>query len=187
MGIILFLIVLVIGIAIYFAVKQSAGSVQKAEQSDWLPPPPPLNDWKPRATSTDAYSISYDGNAEVGQPYPFDIVGEASYQGNIATFVIKRGDSGVFTELKAVIEHEPTNQYDANACKVTVENLTVGYLASNHAKSWLNMLSKQDIPLNAKIHVSAVIVGGGKGFENYGVRLDMPTRVASVAKYLGKI
>ena len=36
------------------------------------------------------YVIEYDGRAETGQQYPFDIVGEASYQKNIAKFAVLR-------------------------------------------------------------------------------------------------
>lgn len=141
----------------------------------------------PELPSRISYYIDYDGRAETGQQYPFNIVGEASYQGNIENFVIDRGNRSVFTEVEAVIQHEPTNIYDSNACRVMIQGLTVGYFAKNHAKSWLSLLERQNIPLMSNVKVRAVIVGGGAELGHYGVRLDMPERIASVAKYLNKI
>lgn len=181
------LVIAVIVIAIYFTSKKTPPVARESRQTGWLPSPPPLNDWPPKSSANHEYVVSFDGRTETGQQYPFNIVGEASYQANIIKFAVNRGERGAFTELNAVIQHEPNNAYDSNACKVTIENLTVGYLAKNHAKSWLTMLQKQNVPLSAKVYVRATIVGGGKGFESYGVRLDMPERIASVAKYLNKL
>lgn len=175
----------VVGIIIYILYINNKPKLP--EQSGWLPPVSRLNENSAPRQSDINYRIVYDGRAEGGEQYPFNIVGEAAYQNNIARFALQRGERGVFTELDAIIQHEPANNYDSNACKVTINNFLVGYLAKNHAKSWLNMLQKNNILSSAKIHVSAVIVGGGKGFENYGVRLDVPERIANVATYLQKI
>lgn len=171
----------------YYEFTQKQGSKRKnntPQGSDRSSPspqqiPPPLQ--------VDEYYIDYDGRAETGQQYPFDIVGEASYQENIARFVISRGDRSVFSEVEAVIQHEPTNNFDSNACKVTIQGLTVGYLAKNHAKSWLALLDRQSIPVMSKIKVKAVIVGGGDELHHYGIRLDIPERIANAGKYLIKV
>lgn len=134
-----------------------------------------------------SYYIEYDGRMETGQQYPFNIVGEASYQHNINKFVVNRGDRSVFTEIEAVIQHEPTNTYDPNACKVMIQGLTVGYFAKNHAKSWLGLLERQQIPVMSLVQVKAVIVGGGSEQKHYGIRLEMPERIANVSKYLSRI
>ena len=49
-----------------------------------------------RELSIRKYEINYDGRAEIGQQYPFDIVGEASYQKNIKKFAKFKVDSKSF-------------------------------------------------------------------------------------------
>lgn len=129
------------------------------------------------------YIIEYDGRAETGRQYPFDIVGEASYQKNIAKFAEYRGDRDCFTEVEATINREPNNKFDKNACRVDIQGLTVGYFAKNNAESWIKLLNKLEIPENSLITVDAVIVGGGDS-RQLGVRLDMPSRIANTAKYM---
>lgn len=129
------------------------------------------------------YTVDYDGRAETGQQYPFDIVGEASYQKNIEKFAEFRGNRDCFTELTATITREPNNSHDKNACRVDINGLTVGYFARNHAESWVRLLNKLEIPENSIFYVDAVIVGGGED-RFLGVRLNMPQRVASTAKYI---
>lgn len=139
-----------------------------------------------RELSIRKYEINYDGRAEIGQQYPFDIVGEASYQKNISRFAVFRGERDCFTELKAVITREPENSYDRNACRVEIDGFTVGYFPKNHAISWVKFLKKHDIPENSLIYVDAVIIGGG-GDRFLGVRLNMPPRIANTSNYLTEV
>lgn len=136
-----------------------------------------------RELSIRKYEINYDGRAEIGQQYPFNIVGEASYQKNIAKLAVLRGDRDCFTEVTATITREPNNAYDKNACRVDINGLTVGYFARNHAESWIKLLDKLNMPENSRVHVDAVIVGGGDG-RQFGVRLNMPSRVGNTAKFI---
>jgi hypothetical protein len=139
-----------------------------------------------RELSIRKYEINYDGRAEIGQQYPFDIVGEASYQKNIKKFAKFRGDRDCFTELTATITREPNNSHDKNACRVDINGLTVGYFARNHAESWVRLLNKLEIPENSIFYVDAVIVGGG-GDRFLGVRLNMPPRIANTSNYLTEV
>ena len=129
------------------------------------------------------YTLDYDCAYDF-EDYPFEIVGEASYQSNIERYAIKKGDRSCFTELKATINREPNNSYDKNACRVDINGSTVGYFPRNNASSWVNLLKKLGINDNAQVVVDAVIVGGGDKDYKYGVRLHIPTRVANAAKYI---
>lgn len=129
------------------------------------------------------YRIEYDGAYDF-ESYPFEIVGEASYQSNIERFAVKLEDKGCFTEVGARIIRDINNSYDKNATRVDINGLTVGYFARNHAESWVKLLAKLNMPDNCEVYVGAVIVGGGSKEHKFGVRLDMPSRVANAAKYI---
>lgn len=132
------------------------------------------------------YRIDYDCAYDF-EHYPFEIVGEASYQSNISKFAVMRDGKGCFTETEAKIVREPNNSYDKNACRVDIDGLVVGYFARNHAESWVNLLNRQNISDSSEVFVKAVIVGGGSKNFKFGVRLDIPSRVANTAKYIKEI
>lgn len=129
------------------------------------------------------YRLEYDGAYDF-ESYPFEIVGEASYQSNIERFSVKREAKGCFTEVEARIIRDINNSYDKNATRVDINGLTVGYFARNNAESWVKLLAKLNMPDNCAVYVGAVIVGGGNKDNKFGVRLDMPSRVANSAKYI---
>ncbi|QSB54643.1 hypothetical protein I6J48_02870 [Acinetobacter calcoaceticus] len=132
------------------------------------------------------YELGYDCTYDFDQ-YPFEIVGESSYQENIKKFAVQRENKGCFTEVDAKIIREPSNKYDKNACRVVINGLTVGYLPQNNAQSWVKLLNKLNIHETAQISVNAVIVGGGSAEYSYGVRLNIPTRIANSAKYIKEL
>ena len=129
------------------------------------------------------YKLVYDGTYDF-ESYPFEIVGGASYQSNIERFAVKRQGKGCFTEVEAIITRDVNNSYDKNATRVDINGLTVGYFARNNAESWVKLLGRLSISDNSKVCVKAVIVGGGSEEYKFGVRLDMPSRVANSAKYI---
>ena len=55
------------------------------------------------------YGLEYDCAYDFEQ-YPFEVVGESSYQGNIKKFAIQRENKGCFTKVIAKIIREPTNK-----------------------------------------------------------------------------
>ncbi|ENW95975.1 hypothetical protein [Acinetobacter sp. NIPH 298] len=134
-----------------------------------------------RILSQKKFRIEYDCSYDFDS-YPFDIVGEASYQNNIQKFAVLRRGKGSFTEVEAKIVREPCNSFDKNACRVDINGLTVGYFARNHAESWVRLLSKLNIGDTAEIYADAVITGGKDG-SKFGVRLNIPSRIANTAKY----
>lgn len=133
-----------------------------------------------------SYRLVYDGAYDI-ESYPFEIVGEAHYQSNIRHFAVQRENKGCFTEVEARICREPNNHYDKNACRVDIDGLVVGYFAKNHAESWVRLLNKLNISDSSDVYVCAVIVGGGSDDYKFGVRLNIPSRVANSAKYLNQI
>ncbi|MEX5367809.1 HIRAN domain-containing protein [Acinetobacter haemolyticus] len=132
------------------------------------------------------YRIDYDCAYDF-ENYPFEIVGEASYQSNISKFAVLRDGKGCFTEIEARIVRDTNNSYDKNACRVDINGLVVGYFARNHAESWVRLLDKLNISDESEVYVRAVIVGGGNKDHKFGVRLDIPSRVANSAKYIKQI
>lgn len=128
------------------------------------------------------YDCAYDFDA-----YPFELVGEAHYQSNISQFAIKRDGKGCYTEIEAKIIRELNNSFDKNACRVEIKGLTVGYFPRNNAESWVKLLSRLNMSDSSEVYVNAVIVGGGGKEYSFGVKLDIPSRVANSAKYIKEI
>jgi len=147
------------------------------------PVPPRMPVMNVGVSAKEKYRLEYDGAYDF-ESYPFEIVGEASYQSNIERFAVKRDGKGSFTEVQARIIRDINNSYDKNATKVDINGLTVGYFARNNAESWVKLLAKLNMPDNCEVYVGAVIVGGGSKDHKFGVRLDMPSRVANSAKYI---
>lgn len=158
----------------------------------YLPPLPstPLRSKKiNRATEVvakKAYRLNYDCAHDFDN-YPFEIVGESNYQSNISQFAIKRDGKGCFTEVDARVVRDLNNSHDKNACRVDINNLTVGYFPRNNAESWVKLLSRLNMPNSSEVYVKAVIVGGGSKEYSFGVKLDIPSRVANSAKYIKEI
>lgn len=125
------------------------------------------------------YDCAYDF-----EEYPFEIVGEASYQSNIKRFADLQNGKSCFTEIKASITREPNNSFDKNACRVEIEGYTIGYFSRNDALSWVRLLKKLNISDDDRVLVDAVIVGGGSDEYKLGVRLNIPTRIANSYKYI---
>jgi len=65
----------------------------------------------------------------------FSVVGEASYQKDLAKLLKKYGE-GSRALVGAYLVPEPKNKYDKNAVAVKIYDKVVGYLSSNDAKSY---------------------------------------------------
>ncbi|MEQ0924045.1 hypothetical protein ABLT40_09625 [Acinetobacter schindleri] len=155
-----------------------------------LPPPFPMGSTRRKDANKIApkriFQLDYDGSHDFDN-YPFEIVGESHYQSNIERFAIKREGEGCFTEVEAKIIREFNNSHDKNACRVDIKGLTVGYFPRNNAESWVKLLGRLNMPDNSEVYVKAVIVGGGSKDHSFGVRLDIPSRVANSAKYIKEV
>ena len=166
--------------------KQRLEEVESQEVKMKPPTTPKQPTMQPFNSIKKIYRIDYDCAYDF-ESYPFEIVGEASYQSNISKFAVMRDGKGCFTEMEARIVREPNNSYDKNACRVDINGLVVGYFARNHAESWVRLLDKLNISDSSEVYVKAVIVGGGNKEHKFGVRLDIPSRVANSAKYIKQI
>jgi len=155
-----------------------------------LPPPFPMGSTRRKDANKLApkriFRLDYDGSHDFDN-YPFEIVGESHYQSNIERFAIKREGKGCFTEVEAKIIRELNNSHDKNACRVDIKGLTVGYFPRNNAESWVKLLGRLNMPDNSEVYVKAVIVGGGSKDYSFGVRLDIPSRIANSAKYIKEV
>lgn len=122
--------------------------------------------------SREARELSLASNFLAGRgDYDFEIVGEASYQENLARIAGTSPD-GVEHYCEAVLEHQPWNIHDANAVRVKISGLTVGYIRRREAP-----LVKKLLGHGGAAHCSAVIVGGWNHGAldqgHYGVKLDV--------------
>ncbi|WP_312056820.1 HIRAN domain-containing protein [Acinetobacter courvalinii] len=194
--IIIILFVVVVAISVSKELKKSGGFENYKKQrlqelnsqvANKSPPALPVNpNLDPFNSINRVYRIDYDCAYDF-ENYPFEIVGEASYQSNISKFAELRDGKGCFTETEARIVREPNNSYDKNACRVDINGLVVGYFAKNHAESWVRLLERLNISDSSEVYVKAVIVGGGSKDYKLGVRLDIPSRIANSAKYIKEI
>lgn len=98
--------------------------------------------------------------------YDFDIVGEQSYQQNLARISGLKELRSKHFECYALVISEPSNKFDKNAIRVEINGLVVGYVPKEKAKK----LSKYSI----RKTVPALINGGWRddySEGNYGVKL----------------
>jgi len=201
----LILIIIVVIIGVLFLVRKASVPVEnktqeflktqqtrsKEEMSDRsLPPPFPMGSNRKKEANKivakKTYRLDYDCAYDFDS-YPFEIVGESHYQSNISRFAVKRDGKGCFTEVDARIVRDINNSHDKNACRVDINGLTVGYFPRNNAESWVKLLGRLNMPNNSEVHVKAVIVGGGSKDHSFGVRLNIPSRVANSAKYIKEV
>lgn len=86
--------------------------------------------------------------------YHQEVVGEASYQ-NALQRVAGKGE--VRHCCSAMLQPENDNQYDAQAVRVAIDGLTVGYLSKNDARRYRRSRGE------SAVQSPAMIVGGGRG------------------------
>lgn len=114
------------------------------------------------------------------QPLPVgrrvDVVGEASYQDELEDVAGGRTYRGADELKTAVLVPEPSNPYDPNAIRVTIDGVLVGYLSRKNAElvsEYLNGLAAQ----GTLVSCSARVVGGwrrkGGDDGHFGVVLDV--------------
>ena len=146
---------------------------QKRSQDEpsgrYLSPPPliPLGSNRRKMASEliaeKVYQLDYDF-----ENYPFEIVGEGSYQSNLKKIAGPKEEQSKFYQCSAKVTSEPTNKFDKNAIKVEINGLLVGYLSREDAQKLVGR----------KINkvVAAVIDGGWYNSDDegsYGVKLGI--------------
>lgn len=105
-----------------------------------------------------------------------EVVGESFYQKNLKKVFRQhgRGDDG---RLQAIIQTEPDNPHDANACAVYIAGLQVGHLSKGLARGYVDRLKAQGFGPRTRVTVIARIIGGHPPDKpSYGVILDMPIK-----------
>lgn len=98
--------------------------------------------------------------------YCYDIVGEQSYQKNLAKIAGKKEEESKFHECHAIVSSEPFNKFDKNAVKVEINGLLVGYINRDDASKLSGKVINKTVP--------AVVNGGwddGDTKGSYGVKL----------------
>lgn len=102
----------------------------------------------------------------------FEISGESFKTKNLQK-LFKKYDvtPGNYHTLYAVLEADPTNEYDTNAVEVFIDDLSVGYIPKEEAKKVSTLL--QNETNNGRAEVYALIKNAKDGIELSTVRLDM--------------
>ena len=102
--------------------------------------------------------------------FSHDIVGESYYQEQLDYLCDGKTPDGHRKYVIAVLKPEPENEFDSNAVAVLINDIKVGHLPRNAAKSFKRFVSQP-------VAVDAVIVGGwlrsSTDEGNYGVKLDI--------------
>lgn len=109
--------------------------------------------------------------------FEIDVVGESYYQNALEEICGGRTEDSQRLEIVASLELEDDNKYDKNAVLITIEDLPVGHLDRDTAKSFRKQLAEIS-PKIKKATCNAIIVGGwDRGYDDrghFGVKLDLP-------------
>jgi hypothetical protein len=87
------------------------------------------NPFKSKGVQEESMEISTDSEASSDGDFTFDVVGESFQRDHLVALLKKHGviDDGMFP-TPAILELEPTNDFDPTAVKVMVEGVQVGYI-----------------------------------------------------------
>lgn len=109
--------------------------------------------------------------AVIDGPGEFDleIVGESHYQDALRAVC---GPGKVRHKCVAFLLMEDSNPHDSKAVAVIINSRCVGYLNRQNAREYRSKIAQYGKVVG---QCGALIVGGGKGRENVGVWLDLPT------------
>lgn len=100
------------------------------------------------------------GPVLLGGRETLEVVGESFYQPTIWQCVGSDDGSPVRCSIEAVLVHEPTNPYDANAIQVLIDGGLVGHLSREDALAHLpGLLALVDVH-GCAVALSGVVVGG---------------------------
>jgi len=128
---------------------------------------------KPEASPASDEPVSLTGRGR----YELQVVGESHYQLSLETLCGGRTYDGHNKPTLATLIHEDTNPHDGQAVRVEIDEITVGYLNRQEARSYRRALA--DAGHAGRVATcAALIVGGwdrGDGDRgHFGVRLDIP-------------
>lgn len=105
--------------------------------------------------------------------FVLDVVGESHYQVNLLKLCGKRkgdGEDRWFNDARLVAE--PDNPVDANAVRVEIRGLHVGYLTREDAAAYVAMVTQAG-PLPVRAHVRGGWYDPAGDHGHYGVRVEL--------------
>ena len=125
---------------------------------------------KSKNLDSSAVDVGEEGYVESG--YNFDVVGESFQRDHLVALLKKNKviEVGEFA-TSAMLELEPTNDFDPNAVKVMVDGLQVGYVPKTFSGDVTRMMNDKGV---TEFEVPALL-----GWDNnnpmpaIGVKLDM--------------
>lgn len=125
-----------------------------------------------KSENLDSSAVDMDEEDYVESGYNFDVVGESFQRDHLVALLKKNKviEVGEFA-TSAMLELEPTNDFDPNAVKVMVDGLQVGYVPKTFSGDVTRMMNDKGI---TEFEVPALL-----GWDNnnpmpaIGVRLDM--------------
>lgn len=88
-----------------------------------------------------------------------DVVGEQSYQANLARLVGDHGSKSVKVSVTALIRPEDDNPHDEKAVGIWIDGYKVGHLGRDDARSFRRRLSAKKLS-NQATACSALVMGG---------------------------
>ena len=125
-----------------------------------------------KSENLDSSSVDMGEEEYVESGYNFDVVGESFQRDHLVALLKKNKviEVGEFA-TSAMLELEPTNDFDPNAVKVMVDGLQVGYVPKTFSGDVTRMMNDKGV---TEFEVPALL-----GWDNnnpmpaIGVRLDM--------------
>jgi len=110
--------------------------------------------------------------------YDFEVVGESNYQSALEYLAGNHGRESADVECTAMLIPENNNRYDDKAIRVDIDDMTVGYLSREDARSFrrrlgAKKLTNQVTTCDAIIHGGFIRKNGERAF--YGVSLAIKT------------
>ena len=106
--------------------------------------------------------------------YDFEVVGESNYQSALKYLAGNHGKESAAIEYTAMLIPENNNRYDDKAIRVDIDDMTVGYLSREDARSFrrrlgARKLTNQATTCDAIIHGGFIKKNGERAY--YGVSL----------------
>jgi len=108
--------------------------------------------------------------------FEFEVVGESNYQMALALLAGEHGKENAEAQHTATLVLDDSNPHDPKAVAIRIDEIPVGYLAREDARSYRRRLGQKSLSgVNATCE--AIVVGGGTRRNgeklHYGVKLDI--------------
>ena len=105
--------------------------------------------------------------------FTVQVVGESHYQNHLTSLCGERSTEGVVIVLRADVVPDNSNKFDAEAVRVDIGGLTVGYLPRDAAPQWRRQFGSNPVQCDALIRGGWYRGPQDEGM--FGVRLRPPS------------